>query len=291
MLIDVTSDLHVDFWQGHANSVDWKSLKNPGSNVIIIDGDTSNYHDLVVETVKRAREYYEFVLVLDGNHEHYESTIVQGMTVYESMRKLERELTEVGAIFLDGHRTLLLDDVLFIGANGWYDFAFGAHEYTAQQSFTKWLGVKGSDGMWKGGNNDANLNFGLGGPVAYARADANALTNRVIEAQNDDRVNHIVVVTHTLSKDHILAWDRRDATNGHYGNSLMRAVRDADTKNKIKVMINGHTHNPIDQIQHGIRYVCSPRGYEFACRNDDFHLLQIDVCEQGYASAFGEIER
>ena len=61
---DFVSDLHVEH---HSNKmVDW----NPKSDILVIAGDISNDMRISYDHLITIKDY-EYILFVDGNHEHY----------------------------------------------------------------------------------------------------------------------------------------------------------------------------------------------------------------------------
>lgn len=291
MKIDLVSDLHVD---RSPIMVNWKHTKNRGSTVLMVAGDVSNDWRDVVRTLKDAKDHYDRVLYVDGNHDHYQSTMIEGMTIQKSVEHLRNVLVDNGIHYLDS-APIHLDGVMFIGANGWYDFKFGAVAYTPEFSKSVWLPkeqlCEETGNMVKvGGSNDTELNFGEDSPESLSVLHAERLVQCVSDAQKDQKVQHIVVATHTMPLQECIAWDRNDPWNGAYGNTSMAAVVAADHNHKIKAWGFGHTHHATDRMISGIRFLSAPRGYGHQTDVSIYKAAQIDPDETGYVSAFGEIE-
>src|SRR5438309_10459367 len=106
MKLDVVSDLHVDIWFGTTQlhnpdkrmwegeqeksrflHVDWRYVQNEGSDVLVIAGDTANNVDTTFDVVGAAAADYSYVLVVDGNHEHYngDGTVDENMERFRGL--------------------------------------------------------------------------------------------------------------------------------------------------------------------------------------------------------------
>jgi len=156
-------------------------------------------------------------------------------------------------IYLNGINTYKKDNVLFIGANGWYDWkAYPLHSRDMQLN------------SWKSSMNDRYVRYGKNRfPDKLGRYQSTMLANHVRAAQSDSTIEHIVVVTHTVPLPELLVpishpWAY---LNGSYCNTTMSKIIDADVAHKIDTWVYGHTHFHEDIDKGHIRFVCNARGY------------------------------
>lgn len=295
MKFDLASDLHCDMNTPYASLRPWRQGEpkyyawhiDRKSDVLVIAGDTHNDIYEAVQIIQEASQYYDEVIFTDGNHEHYNnyiyearhrplSSVVKDMDYLRDLAARHERLT-----YLDGDTTKLIDDTLFIGACGWYDFTMAVGVHPKEQLRE-----------WKQKSNDPRCcRFGKHNrPEKLARRQAEQLVQHVRAAQDDDKIAEIVVITHTVPHLKGLIQDRSHPwypLNGAYGNGFMSRLWAADQASKIKVWCFGHTHERKDFVAEGIRFVCNPRGYQ-ARRFDG--VLQIDTNEELIGSAFGPIE-
>lgn len=287
MKIDFCSDLHVDQWMGHTvlhdperrmwtgephNSdflhIDWRYYKNPESRVLIIAGDTANNFFTTREVVAAAASEYEFVIVVDGNHEHYN----EDMTVRNGMDFFKTLLEEFPNVhYLQGQDKLILDGVAFFGATGWYDFeAFadqGISNFTAQRA-------------WSTYSNDSRYpDFEGKGPVSMALEHSVLLAEQVLSVQNDDAIQSIVLTTHMSPRADIMEWKANNPTwnalTPSYVNTGLNRCLEADKNKKIRYWVYGHTHTRKMTEIDGVVYANNARGYPR--ENPPFTLTQIEV--------------
>lgn len=287
MKIDFCSDLHVDAWfsttqlvdpsvrkwEGEPfNSrylyIDWREYKNPDSRVLVIAGDIANTMMVSKEVILAAAAEYEYVVVTEGNHDHYDND----MTVDEGMAHLTALLAEAPNVYHLKHDTgLLLDGVAFFGATGWYDFK--AYENQGISDFT-------AKSTWSAYSNDSRYpQFGDKSPQSLAAEQAINLATQVKLASEDDAITDIVVTTHMSPRGDIMEWKNNDviwnALTPSYVNTALAQVLDADTQNKIRYWIYGHTHmRKMTEID-GVVYANNARGYPR--ENPPFSLTQIEV--------------
>jgi DNA repair exonuclease SbcCD nuclease subunit len=286
--IDLCSDLHVDAWL-HATQIrdpkarmwtgepykstflhlDWRFCKNPDSQVLIIAGDISNDLKTSVEVISHAASEYRWVVVADGNHDHYANDEI---AVHDAMDMFKNMLAPMAnVVFLDSKSKLVIDDVAFIGGAGWYDFKAYVDHGISEEAARK---------TWKAYSDDANYPiFENGDPAYLAKQQAQNLTQQIIELSEDDQVNHVVVTTHMSPKADLMEWKHHDPVwnllTPSYVNTQMSEVLDADTKGKIGHWIYGHTHRRQIKNIGNVQYINNARGYPR--ENPPFSLIQIEV--------------
>jgi predicted phosphodiesterase len=270
MKYDVGSDIHVDI--NSSQPLAFEDLKQDGSDVLVLAGDISNDARYTAYIIEEAAKVYDDVVFVDGNHEHYSSYDL-GMTVEDGMKFLSDLSDENPNIhFLDGKRTFQKEGVLFVGANGWYDFKLAPKQYTRDKIIHCWNTEM---------NDSKYIQFNMQ-PDDLARLQADLIRQQVGRAQNDASVEKIVVITHTLSNPKGIKYTGNptwDMLNGAYGNSCMHDVFQEDTNGKILHAICGHTHYMYDfEDYHGIRWVINPRGYHGSDRDvSRWFLVQLDT--------------
>lgn len=287
MKIDFCSDLHVDawhsttqihdpdrrMWTGEPNEsmflyIDWRQYRNPESRVLVIAGDISNNLITTRQVVVAAAEEYEYVVVVEGNHDHYDTS----MTVDQGMEFLASSLSQYTNVYHLKHDTILtVDGVAFLGATGWYDFkAFedqGISDFTAKRA-------------WNQYSNDSRCpDFGGKLVESIAAEQAINLASQVKKASEDDDIKSIVVTTHMSPRSDIMEWKVGDMIWNHltpsYVNTALSQVIDADVNNKIGLWIYGHTHRRQMIEIDGVVYANNARGYPR--ENPPFTLTQIEV--------------
>jgi hypothetical protein len=281
MLYDLCSDLHIDSYRrpphGGLLSVDWAAVRNPGSTVLAIIGDTHNHYRKSIEMAALAAKVYDHVIITDGNHEHYSTK--RPVTV--NMRRMaEKAGRRPWLTYLDGTSHYRHGDVVFVGCNGWYNWEMMCPEISREHQYLTWLGqfpgVKPANPLDSTGrgSNDKDLRFSLhefysrgeipADPSVFARIQADRLAAQVEAFSRDDSVRRIVVLTHTAPRRDLLPdYPGRiefQRFNGSYGNPLMAAVA-AIPDHKIIHWGYGHTHHRHDRVLDGILFVNNARGY------------------------------
>ncbi len=270
---DFCSDLHVDAWHsvtrlvsppgegpqsrqpnGQHQYIDWAWYKNPDSTVLIIAGDISNSIKITSEVFIDASKVYEWVVVVEGNHEHYD--IERKMS--HNTEYLEELIKPYPNIILLNGTSHQIGDVLFTGALGWYDWAGWEHRgITIAQAYM----------AWQSGSNDSRYpRFAeLNSPAHLALVHSFQVAEEVRAAQINDSISKIVCVTHTSPRHELMHWHpTNDAWNKltpSYMNSKMSSVLEADTGKKIKAWIYGHTHDRKMVDIDGVTYANNAQGY------------------------------
>lgn len=286
MKFDLISDFHVEMNPMNVMSETEYDVLYPWgeeskSDVLVIAGDSANDPISTMTVLSEAAMHYQHVVFTDGNHEHYNGYRT-GETVGMNMEKLrDFAMSDKDRItYLDGIRSARFGDVLFIGANGWYDF-----------KANKMLSRDAQHSFWKSDSNDSKaIRYDPQGyPDKLALSQAKSLAFQVERAQDDDSIREIIVVTHTVPHEKGGVPDTHPwgYLNGAYHNTEMHRVVDADVNQKISTWVFGHTHFFYDFDDGHIRYVNNPRGYRGERRSPTYEsLVQIDTTVRG--SAFAE---
>jgi predicted phosphodiesterase len=255
MKIDFGSDLHV-----YGEFFDWENYRNEGSTILIIAGDTSNCPSRTFKIIEHAIPFYEYILFVDGNHEHYGS----GKTIALTKTYLQQKTKDTNIYYLQ-QNVFILNDILFIGVNGWYNWNVSNTSY------------KDSKKAWKTYSNDSvYIKTGRYAIDSLAHSDVDRLM--LLIQDYAQVVKKIVICTHTAPREDLLElkdpiWN---SLNGSYCNTQMHQVLCADTSKKIKLWLYGHTHTRKDVIIDGIRYVNNARGYR-AEIVEPWKLKQIEI--------------
>lgn len=287
MKIDFCSDLHVDAWhhttklydptrkrwlgepfQSTFVDIDWEQYKNPDSQVLIIAGDISNDMMSSTNVVECASLVYDYVVVVDGNHDHYNNDV----PVEEAMELFKQNISRfTNVYYLDGQHSLTLDGVRFLGVTGWYDWK--AYETQGISDFT-------AKRTWSQYSNDSRYpTFVCDGPNSLAMQQAVNLADQVRLANEDDTVDKVVITTHMSPRADLMEWKANDpvwnALTPSYVNTAMDMVLRENTNGKIGHWIYGHTHARQMVQKDGILYMNNARGYPR--ENPPFTLTQFEV--------------
>lgn len=236
--VDFVSDLHVDKW---SVPVRWDELAT--SKTCVVAGDISDDIDSAAAELRRMGRTYENILYVDGNHENKPLRT----DVCRSEDIVARALKGLPSVHYLRRESVKLDGIGFVGACGWWTYAFAEPKIKASESLKAFLTA---------------TDFDTGGPfIKKARDDAAYLMAEAGCLARDPEVHSIVIVTHTVPDIRLMTpeYPRYLELLGVYGNELMaRAV--PETGGKARHWIFGHSHVPQDMVLDGVRYVSNPRG-------------------------------
>ena len=247
MKIAITSDIHCKHWEyTYSSSIVPNAaitiVENLDVDVLILAGDVDESpesHVAYIDNIVGAAT----ILSIDGNHEYYQSThnIDEGLEIMRA---------QTNCIFHDGTFATVIDDVAFVGANGWYDY-----------NATGW---GNEQAICESRINDINMiSFGKHGPQARAYMDSINIATQVSLMNERDDIKQIIVFTHTIPHRDFLVGPAHEfyGTNGCFFNSTMGQVVEADMNKKISHWFFGHTHFQHDKKVDHISYMCNPVGY------------------------------
>lgn len=271
MLIDFVSDLHVDH-----TPFSWETVNADRGRVLIIAGDVSNSPAMTKQVITEAAALYEDVVFVDGNHEHYASKLEpHAPTIVNVMGELrDFAAGQKNVHYLDGG-CFQVDDVAFVGANGWYDWNIPD------------VPMAECEKHWRNLMNDVRLNYGhYGNPRNLAEAHAAAVRQTVTRLAADANVRHIIAVTHSSPRFDLLhpsfRVGRMAALSGSYCNSQMADIPAITPK--LTHWVYGHTHSRNDVMRDGCRFMNNIRGYGGEMGN--WTIASFDTEEHSVNSAF-----
>ena len=229
MYFDIVSDLHVDKWDNVEHTYDWD--KNKVSDIVIIAGDIADDIYTTVIELEKACSVYKKVLYVEGNHESTKN--------YDNIDYSKQEISKMMSehenfIFLP-EQDCVFDDLVIIGATGWWDFKICEPDITEKEcieSFkTDWCPTKGLQ------KEDIIKN------ITEAAYDDYISIKSKIDKYKDKY--SICIVTHTVPHKALLSknypYDKKHA--GQYGNSLFGEFFNEDS---VKCFIFGHNHDKSD---------------------------------------------
>lgn len=242
MKFDYISDVHDDFWRGRE-----LVLENPENiPTLVVGGDLSNNRETTTGILNKYRKVYDNVLFVDGNHDHY------GNNQDKTWMYFHNRLSKIGVSFLPASGRII-NGVLFIGTNGWYDFRSCEDvEQNVQKE------------RWHQFMADARVvDFTERQPEELAEDDSIWLSACINDAQENVNVDRIVVVTHSVPlRRFVVGPDHRwYNTNGSFHSTLLSKCLTHNDNDKIKMWLFGHTHFTHHAHQDGVEYICNPRGY------------------------------
>jgi predicted phosphodiesterase len=280
MKFDLMSDLHIDLSPGYV--LDYASMAT--APIAIVAGDVSNTPSLTVKELNKISQHYEYVLFVDGNHEHYDNRderLVRGNRMPPATCEYFRNaLSGSNVIYLDqGTEPFVMGLTAFVGANGWYDFNWAHVKRDA--CISTWY-AKMNDSYWANVDHEWVYNESV-------RHAANILKS-VQQLNDNPEIDDVVLITHTIPTSHGVYNHPTNSTwntlNGCYLNSMMAASH----IDKVKAHCFGHTHRRQQFSVDSVEMICNPRGYQGEPSFNNWTPIQVDLDILG-TSAFGEIEK
>lgn len=260
MQFDLVSDLHIDFWDDKTNR-EWITHKK--SNTVIVAGDTSDDPDITFDFLHELQCNYDNVLYVDGNHEHQKRLHEADASDADFHLKASFSSGD----FL-GNKTIVLDDVAFIGCNGWWSFDFGEPTMPMGDCLAHYQSLTGFD------------DNSISKQKMLAERDADYLHDKVMSLSGDSNIRSIVVVTHTLPHKKCISWNEYPPDQhftGLYGNTRHEEVLDCNHKGKLKYWLFGHNHD-VKRLEHnGTQLISNPRGRPKDYNREVYRPLTLEV--------------
>jgi len=261
MQFDLVSDLHVDFWDDKTNR-EW--IQHKTSDVVVVAGDTSDNPDLTFDFIHELECNYDTVLFVDGNHEHQRRLDQADQSDRDFLLKSKYS----NGTFLSCNSHVLIDDVAFVGANGWWSFDFGEPNMPTEQCIKHYQEVTGftTESILK--------------QKTLAERDADYLYDKVISLSGDPAIRSIVVVTHTLPHRCCISWNEYPPDvhfTGLYGNTRHEEVLNCNHKGKLTHWLFGHNHD-VKRLEHnGTQLISNPRGRPADYNREVYRPLLVEV--------------
>lgn len=286
MTVDVTSDIHIDFW---VNPDSVKSehkqrkqisllvsqlLPEKPSDVLIIAGDIGHYNKQNEILFEILRETYKQVIWVHGNHDMYlVSGNVEKQFNHDSFMRLhdmvERSDKMDGVHFLNG-QTIQIDGYIIGGCGAWYDNGYGKEVWGMDEDdflFT-----------WRDYLNDS---YYIKVPhtstkeihcLEYAEQMKSSI-DKIVDVC-DLMVTHVAPTWSHIPPKYQMAESTFYCFDGH--DFLKRMKPDAK-------WVFGHTHDRhFYQHEYGPYMICNPLGYPEGKRIDSPELkvrkfMQVDL--------------
>jgi len=246
MNFDLVSDLHIDSWSSD-DQMSWVGL--PTSLICVVAGDVSTHPDQTLLELTKLSVVYKHIIFIDGNNEHRSNNYGSVATTQKYLHnQISKYFTNITYLY---DKVAIINNVAFIGANGWWTYNYGGPDYSMDEC-----------------RRDFELAAGVTSTVSdrilsIAEEDAEFLCFNVNKLQYQTNIDNIVLVTHTVPNRHIINdnWNLRNTYyEGTAGNTFMETVLDYDYQGKIKTWCFGHCHDAYDTTLNNIQYISNPRG-------------------------------
>ena len=264
---DICSDLHIDQWNKNLemkypcgirtdSEYKWNKTNN---KILIIAGDVSDNLDLSIDYIDNISEYYDKILYVDGNHEHVEKYPELYTKDYINQKIKVKKNDKL--VYLPSN-DYIIDNIVFIGCCGWWDYNnFDINAVMKSIDYFKnWI-----DHFVESECRDYIYNV-----YERSKLEYKDLINKLLKYQNDERIESIVIVTHSQSKKKFVELDLATEFNNNFENITNKKF------NKLKYWIFGHTHKHILQND-DINYICNPRGRPEDYNRETYNLYSITI--------------
>ena len=255
--IDLISDLHIDQWSPeHKIKYPYGIIKdipfhiNNSSEILVVAGDISDDLNESLKWMNNISNKYEKILFVDGNHEHVNAypNLYDINYIQNSVNSLNNDKI----IYLPDNE-FIIDDKVFIGYCGWWDYNNKQSLEEAKKYFNKWIPEF---------TEKDNILF-MNNVLCRADYEYNKIKNLIIKYENDKTINDIILVTHSVGHK-----DFKVVSKSTDYNTMFNDIKSS----KLKYWLFGHTHYQIQDKVNGIQFICNPRG-----RPDDFNRIIYNV--------------
>ncbi len=265
MIIDILSDMHLDFYLKRNNSsakviesiyapILTNNRKRDVGDVLIVAGDIGHYNQQNIETlalIKKIFGYKHIVCVL-GNHDYYLIDVhsrsdYNGFSLNraEEMRQLINE--QEGMYCLDGE-VIEIDGIRIGGCDGWYDGEYIRRHFNkkTKEYMDGYVSL-----LWRRTMADANYIFGMDWQ-GYAKREKEKLDK--IYQDVDVMITH---VNPSIEKEHTHKSYRNEDTTGFFTFDGSKYLEHGS----MKYWVYGHTHTEAGHKISGVKCICNPMGY------------------------------
>ncbi len=264
MIIDILSDLHLDFYFNNNLSLSSEAVKSifepifkdnhkrQCGNILIIAGDIGHYNFQNIEVLKIfQKEYYKYIVCVLGNHDYY--LINNGQKKEYNSNSYNRANEMIKLInsqknmhCLDGN-VIEIDGIKFGGAMGWYSNAY-LKEYFPLDEIDK----NNINKLWTNLNNDSQLMYGIKNyddlyKIEYPKLEA-------VYKKCDVMVTHI---NPSFKHEHINKAYHNEKSNTFFTFDGHKLLEDGS----MKYWVYGHTHDDIEYELYNKKIICNPMGY------------------------------
>jgi len=254
MKLAIYSDLHCEFGT-------WVPPKEAShADVVILAGDIH----IGIRGLIWAREHFKQpIIYVAGNHEYYRCN-------YQKLnRQLKEKANELDIHFLVD-TSVIIDDILFIGATLWTDFKLYHTQYNSQ------LAAQCGMADYK------SIRYNQGGkyrkltPPDTTRMHINSLQFIKTELNEKKHYKSVVITHHAPSEKSIPEEYQASELSPGYASNIDQDI--INMKHSPILWVHGHTHNNNDYLIGGTRVLSNQRGYSPSHLNEDFdECFTVDI--------------
>lgn len=263
MIIDIVSDLHIDFWEKNNfceynyspknhSPFNFKEIDNK-STILVIAGDICDNLDLFLKKINDYSIYYEKILFIDGNHEHTDK--FPNLYSLDEINQKVLKYENPKLIFLPKN-DFIINETVFIGCCGWWDYSIEKNNNYFKDYLPK-LTEKDCEIFNENVLNESKNQYEF-------------LIEKLNKYEKDNKIKNIIIVTHTVSRSKY-GTDINTEFNSKFNNI---------TKNKfpkLKNWIYGHTHDKFFEENENINMICNPRGRPDDLNSEDYNVKKINI--------------
>ena len=267
MNIDICSDLHIDQWNKNLEQKYPCGIRkyNPEINfdstskILIIAGDISDNLNLTIDYINSLSSKYEYILFIDGNHEHVEiyPKLFDKEYIYKKVKNIGCEKL----IYLP-YNDFILNKTVFIGCCGWWNYNnFNVSNINdSLDYFDEWM-----PNLCKSDSRDFIYNV-----YERSKLEYKELVEKLEKYENDSKIDNIIIVTHSQPRIKFTSIDLSTEINTKFENITKKKY------SKLNSWIFGHTHEQIFE-KTDINYICNPRGRPEDYNRETFKLYTFKI--------------
>lgn len=246
MKLRIMSDLHLEF-----DKTAYSIPKGDKDTVLVVAGDIGlGEKPIAVKNfMKDCSEQFKEVVCIAGNHEFY-----NGYWPY-SLTKLRKELADFKNVHILEKSSIIIDNVLFIGATLWSDFdncdVICRMDAKHFMNDFRIIRTGPANKIWerKLTTNDVHADHIVA---------KNFIFETLYTASLESELKTVVITHHAPSYMSIAPEFKNSTLNGAYASDLSEEI----LTSKPNIWIHGHTHASLDYMLGDTRIICNPRGYE-----------------------------
>lgn len=250
---DLISDIHLNSWMNeyddyvpHIESFVQSLLPKKISNVLVIAGDLGHDNEQNELFIKSIKKYYEYILIVHGNHDFYMS-FNRELFKYDSINRwndMKTKLSKIKNTYILEGNTVEIDNVTFGGTGMWYDCSYGLNILNSSLSDIMKL--------WSDHLSDSMFIEGLPSNILDMYQEENKKLKKVIDISD-------IIVTHVSPDWSIISEVYRNNLNNSF---FYFDGREYFDKINNKIWCYGHTHEKKKYYKHGCLFVNNSLGYK-----------------------------
>lgn len=261
MKIKCISDLHTEFW-GYSNPGKFQKIlerylpphDDDKDTVLTCAGDMGVFNSYASSTkpiLQLLSDRFKRVIVVSGNHEYYNSVGIFGndskfwedKTLPENVHYLENDF-------------VVIDDVIFIGACLWTDFAYNpTASYAAEKSMNDFVCIKSGFRITNGPYADTQAKRITADETVRLHEVSLAFIKKALRLY--PYMKSVVLTHHAPTWESVTEYFKNDIVTHAFVSDLSQTILEYEPD----LWHHGHTHHHFDYEVGGTRVVCNCLGY------------------------------